>query len=114
MLSWRRAMRRGLAGKLVVRAVWRRTLQMPLAGGRRSAWVARRPWWQLAVFYWAVLGLPQLGEVLWLAPAQHHELPAGLAAVMVLESVIGASLVALVSQVAMRRQLQNREMLEDP
>jgi hypothetical protein len=36
---------------LVVRAAWRRALRTPLAGGRWSTWLARRRWWQLALFY---------------------------------------------------------------
>jgi hypothetical protein len=95
---------------LVNRAVWRRAMRKPLPRRRSSIWIARRPWWQLAVFYWIILGSPQLAEVGWLAPAQHHGLPGSLQAAILLESMAGASFVALVIRVKLRRQLQNRQL----
>jgi len=71
-------------------------------------WLAPRRWWHLALFYWIVVGLPQLVAAVW-APRQ--SVPMGMLA-QLLESVIGAALLGLTFSVVFRRQIQNRAMLE--
>jgi len=88
---------------------WLRALRRPLKGRRASVWLARRRWWHLALFYWVVVGLPQLVAAV-LAPRQ--SVPMGMLAQLRLESVIGAALLGLAFSVVFRRQIQNREMLE--
>lgn len=92
---------------LVVRAAWRRGLKRPLPGGRLNGWIIRRPGWQLALFYWIILGLPPLVEILRTAHAEHHVPSVGLLATSLVSSVIGSSFIALMMHVVWHRQAEN-------
>src|SRR5262249_46320590 len=47
-------------------------------GGRLDGWLIRRPGWQLALFYWTILGLPPLVDSPRAAHAERHVPSAGL------------------------------------
>jgi hypothetical protein len=92
---------------LVVRAAWRRSLKRPLPGGRLNGWIVRRPGWQLALFYWVILGLPPLVENLRTAHAEHQVPSARMLAISLASSVVGSSFIALVMRVVWHRQAEN-------
>jgi uncharacterized membrane protein YdcZ (DUF606 family) len=91
---------------LAVRRGWRRGLASSLPDGRLNRWIARRPGWQLALFYWLLLGLPPLAANVWSAHSEHHAPSAGLLGIVLVTSVLGASFLALMLRVVWRRQAQ--------
>jgi Na+/proline symporter len=92
---------------LAVRSGWRRGLGRPLPAGRRNPWIARRPGWQIALFYWSLLGLPSLVASLWSAHSEHHEPSALELGIMLGTSAVGASFMALMLRAVWHRQALN-------
>lgn len=65
------------------------------------------PGWQIALYYWLILGLPPLLGYFRTSHSDHQVLSLALLGIMLVASVIGSSFLALIMRAMWRRQAEN-------